>query len=269
MWRSGTDTVSSSVGLSLATGTTSRSIALPVGLFVIGLAFFPKLAAVLAAMPAPVIGAILIYSACFIVVGGLQLLTSRMLDVRRIFGVGIALIFGLSVEISPDLYGHVPEILRPVFSSSVALATVLVVLLSLLFRLGVARKISYKVAPGPAAFNTTHFMIEEQGAAWGMRHEVAIRAEHAINEVVNSAWAFNPELQSLEVTVAFDEISLEVEIDYEGTPLTIAESAPSVEDLATDQGIIALSTYMIRQYADRVKVKNRKGVCTVLIHLDH
>ena len=36
------NTVSSSVGLSLATGTTSRSIALPTGLMVIGLAFFPN-----------------------------------------------------------------------------------------------------------------------------------------------------------------------------------------------------------------------------------
>ena len=118
------NTVSSSIGLSLATGTTTRSIALPAGLAVIALAFFPKIAAVLVAMPAPVVGAMLIYSACFIVIGGLQLLTSRMLDARRIFAVGISFIFGLSVDISPDLYREVPEFLRPVFSSSVALATI-------------------------------------------------------------------------------------------------------------------------------------------------
>ena len=49
------NTVSSSIGLSLATGTTSRALALPTGLLVIGLAFFPKLAAILAVMPAPVV----------------------------------------------------------------------------------------------------------------------------------------------------------------------------------------------------------------------
>jgi xanthine permease XanP len=63
------NTVSSSVGLSLATGTASRSIALPTGLIVIGLAFFPRLTAAVVAMPAPVVGAMLIYSACFIVIG--------------------------------------------------------------------------------------------------------------------------------------------------------------------------------------------------------
>jgi NCS2 family nucleobase:cation symporter-2 len=263
------NTVSSSVGLSLATGTTSRSVALPAGLIVIALAFFPKLAAVLAVMPAPVVGAMLIYSACFIVIGGLQLLTSRMLDARRIFAVGIAFIFGLSVDISPDLYSHVPDYLRPVFSSSVALSTILVIFFSLIFRLGIANKIRFRIQPGPAAFDKIHFVMEEQGAAWGMRREVAMRAEHAINEVANSVYVLNPGLQNAEVSLAFDELNLDAAIEYEGVPIQIAESAPSIEELGTDLGIAALSSFMIRQYVDRVKVKIRKGACVVLVHLDH
>ena len=134
---------------------------------VAALAFFPKLAAVLAAMPAPVVGAILVYSACFIVLGGMQLLTSRMLDSRRIFAVGISLIFGMSVDMAPELYRHAPEVFRPLFSSSTALATILVVSLSLLFRLGIARRVSFEVVPGDAV-EKINSMMEEQGAAWGM-----------------------------------------------------------------------------------------------------
>lgn len=263
------NTVSSSIGLSLATGTTSRSLALPTGLIVISLAFFPKLTAALVAMPAPVVGAMLIYSACFIVIGGLQLLTSRMLDARRIFAVGIAFIFGLSVEISPDLYSRVPDLLRPVFSSSVSFATVLVVSLSLLFRLGIAKRIKFQLRRDPTAFDSMHRIIEEQGAAWGMRREVELRAEHAINEVMNSAFALNPELEQLDVSLAFDEFSLDAEVDYQGTPLDLGDELPSLEALGTEMGIAQLSTFLIRQYADRVKVKSRKGSCTVLIHLDH
>lgn len=263
------NTVSSTVGLSMASGTTSRSLALPTGLIVIALAFFPKLAAVLAAMPAPVVGALLIYSACFIVVGGLQLLTSRMLDARRIFAVGISLIFGLSVEITPELYRNVPEFLRPAFGSSVALATVLVICLNLLFRIGVAKQVTFKVAPGPEAYEQIRYELEQQGAAWGMRHEVALRAEHAINEVVNSAMVLNPTLREMAIALAFDEFSLNIELEYEGAPLEIAESAPSVEDLATDRGIAMLSTFMIREYTDSVKVKLRRGLSCILLHLDH
>ena len=263
------NTVSSSTGLSLATGTTSRSIALPAGLIVIALAFFPRLAAVLTAMPAPVVGAMLIYSACFIVIGGLQLLTSRMLDARRIFAVGIALIFGLSVDISPDLYSHVPNLLRPIFSSSVAFATVLVIPISLLFRVGIASKIKFRVPRAPSASDAIHFMIEQQGSAWGMRREVATLAEQALNEVVNSASLLNPGLKSLEISLVFNELKLDATIEYEGLPIEIVKSAPSFEELCTDEGIAALSTFMIRQFADRVKVKTRNGACTVLMHFDH
>jgi xanthine/uracil permease len=60
-------------------------------------------------------GAVLVYVACFMIVGGLQVITSRMLDVRRTFVVGIALIFGLSVEMVPELYRQVPNSVSPLF----------------------------------------------------------------------------------------------------------------------------------------------------------
>ena len=261
-------TVSSSIGLSLATGTTSRSLAIPTGIMVAALAFFPKLAAVLAAMPAPVVGAILVYSACFIVLGGMQLLTSRMLDSRRIFAVGISLIFGMSVDIAPELYRHAPEVFRPLFSSSTALATILVVSLSLLFRLGIARRVSFEVVPGDA-MEKINSMMEEQGAAWGMRREVVIRAVQAVNETVNSALAFNPGLERVEVSIEFDEFKLGADVEYEGVPIQLAESAPSPESLFTDEGIALLSTFMIRQFVDRIRIKAHKGACRIELTLDH
>jgi len=261
-------TLASSVGLSLATGTTSRSLAMPTGLMVIALAFFPKLAAVLAAMPTPVVGAILIYSACFIVLGGMQLLTSRMLDSRRIFAVGISLLFGLSVDMAPELYRHVPELFRPLFSSSTALATILVVSLSLLFRLGVAKRVSFKVVPGDA-MEKINSMMEDHGAAWGMRREVVVRAIQAVNEAVNSALAFNPGLERANVSIEFDEFKLSADVEYEGVPIQLAESAPSPESLATDEGIAILSTFMIRQFADRVRIKARKSACHIELTFDH
>jgi NCS2 family nucleobase:cation symporter-2 len=259
-------TVSSCIGLSLATGTTSRSLAIPTGIMVAALAFFPKLAAVLAAMPAPVVGAILIYSACFIVLGGMQLLTSRMLDSRRIFAVGISLIFGMSVDVAPELYRHVPEVLRPLFSSSTALATILVVSLSLLFRLGIARRVSFEVVPGDG---TEKIMMEEQGAAWGMRREVAIRAVQAVHETVNSALAFNPGLERVKVSIEFDELKLSADVEYKGVPIQLAESAPSPESLVTDEGVALLSTFMIRHFADRVRIKAHKGACRIELTLGH
>ena len=261
-------TVSSCIGLSLATGTTSRSLAIPTGIMIAALAFFPKLAAVLAVMPAPVVGAILLYSACFIVLGGMQLLTSRMLDSRRIFAVGISLLFGLSVDMAPELYRHVPEGLRPLFSSSTALATVLVISLSLLFRVGIARRVSFEVVPGED-MEKVDSILEEQGAAWGMRREVVISAVQAVHETVNSALTLNPGLERVKINIEFDEFKLVADLEYEGVPIQLAESAPSLESLGTSEGVVLLSTFLIRQLANRVRIKAHKGACRIELTFDH
>lgn len=263
------NTVSSSVGLSLATGTTSRAIALPTGLLVIALAFFPRMAAIFAAMPLPVMGAMLIYSACFIILGGLQLLTSRMLDSRRIFVVGISLIFGLSVEISPEVYRYSPEALRPLFSSSTALATMLVVILSFLFRLGVAKQRNLFFHPGRDTFDVIHNFMEEQGAVWGMRREVEMRAVHAIHEAISSVMTLNPFLKQLEIVVEFDEFNLNAEIVYSGVTPILSNTPPTPEELATDAGIAALSGYMIRGFADRVRIKERDQITRIDLNFAH
>ena len=182
----GQSTFSSNIGLSIATGATSRAVALPAGLFLIGLAFVPGLAAVFAAMPPPVIGAMLVYVACFMILGGFQVVMSRMLDARRTFVVGIAFVFGLSVKIVPEAYQQVPLVLQPFFASSLSLATVLVVLLNLLFRIGVGRQATLSLVPGADSHDRISEFLERQGGAWGMRPEVVVRANDALHELVVS-----------------------------------------------------------------------------------
>ena len=265
----GQNTTSSSIGISIAAGTTSRAIALPLGLLLIGLAFFPKAAAVVAALPSPAVGAVLIYSACFIILGGLQLLTSRMLDARRIFAVGIALIFGLSVEMVPDLYRTVPAFMKPVFSSSTSVATVLVVLLSLLFRIGLRKQRSLELRTGQDHLDEITQFMEHQGAAWGMRQEVVTRATDAAYEVVNNLSLLPLRSEIILLRTSWDELRLDLEIEYAGLPIELADSMPALEEMGTQAGVAHLAGYLIRQYADRVKIREKDGYCRVMLHFDH
>ena len=144
------------------------------------------------------------------------------------------LLFGLSVDMAPELYRTIPEVLHPLFSSSTALATVLVVSLSLLFRLGIARRVSLEVVPGDDMEKIDSTM-EEQGAAWGMRREVVISAVQAVHETVNSALAFN-RTRTVQVSIEFDEFKLAADLEYEGVPIQLAESVPSLESLNAPLG---------------------------------
>ena len=130
------DTSASNVGLSGATGATSRWIGVAAGALFALLGFSPKLAAVLSVMPPPVAGAILIFVVCFMIMAGVQIILSSKPDTRMTFVIGISLAFGLSLDMAPELYAHVPGWLRPMFESSLTLTTVLAVVLHQLFRFG-------------------------------------------------------------------------------------------------------------------------------------
>jgi len=128
------DTSSSNVSLSAASGATSRWIGIAAGALFILLGFSPKLSALLSIMPAPVVGAIIVFVVCFMMMSGLQIILSSKPDTRRVFVIGVSLCFGLSLDMLPDLYGHLAPWLRPFFESSLTLSTVMAVVLNQLLR---------------------------------------------------------------------------------------------------------------------------------------
>jgi xanthine permease XanP len=266
----GQSTFSGNVGLSLATGATSRSIAIPCGVLMILLAFLPKLAAFFAVMPEPVMGAILIYVACYMILAGIQVITSRMLDARRIFVVGIALIFGLSVDMVPGLYGNVPDLIQPLFSSSLAISTVLVVVLNLLFRIGITKRQLLELTPGVDGYQKIFEFMETQGSVWGARREVIMRATAALNEFAESASGLGLVKGKAQVEVSFDEFNLDMDIRYDGELMEFPSRRPTQEALlADDKAVVNLSGFLIRQYADRVKADVTNGRCRIQMHFDH
>jgi NCS2 family nucleobase:cation symporter-2 len=266
----GQSTFSSNVGLSIATGATSRSIALPCGLILIVLAFFPKLAAVFSVMPQPVMGAILVYVASFMILSGIQVITSRMLDTRKTFIVGIPLIFGLSVEMVPGLYAGVPDVLSSLFSSSLSLAAVLVVVLNLLLRIGIAKRQTLELTPGVDDSETIFQFLEKHGSAWGARKEVINRAGAALNEFLESVTTLGLVDGKIAAEVSFDEFNLDIDIRYRGTLMRFPTILPTQAELLHNKKTVAdLSGFLIRHYADQVKSDYVDSHCRVQLHFDH
>lgn len=131
-----TDTSASNVGLSAATSATSRIIGIYAGFIFVCLGFLPKLTAIFSIMPEPIMGAIIIFVTCFMIIQGIQILIGSHMNTRKIFIIGISFVFGLSAIILPDLYSRIPSWLSPIFSSSLALSTLLAILLNQIFNIG-------------------------------------------------------------------------------------------------------------------------------------
>jgi xanthine permease XanP len=266
----GQSTSSSNVGLSIATGATSRAIAYGSGVLMIVLAFCPKLGAVFAVMPKPVMGALLIFVICFMVIAGMQIMMSRMMDARKTFVVGLSFIFGISVDIIPDVYTHVHPWIHPIFSSSLSTATVSAIVLNLIFRIGIAKKVSLVIELGGDAAEKIFTFMDRQGGAWGARKEIINKAQASLNEFVEVATVQNLVRGAVTMEVSFDEYNLDVDIQYRGRLIEISELKPSPEELyERPEALVQLAGFLIRQFADKVSAQEKDGDCLLRLHFEH
>ena len=135
----GTTTSTPTVGLAAATGVTSRKVAYVVGAIFIVLCLFPKLAMLFAVIPRAVIVPALVFTLIFVVINGIQVINSRLMDARRTLTIGIAIIGGAAVEVFPSIAAAAPKAIAPLIGSSLVFSTVTALVLNMLFRIGVKK----------------------------------------------------------------------------------------------------------------------------------
>jgi len=266
----GVSTYTSSIGLAAATGVTSRYVGYAIGGIFVALAFMPKASALFLIMPAPVIGAATLFTSSIIFLNGLQIITSRLLDARRTFVVGLSFMAAMAIELYPAFFNALPPGASVFFSSSLVLGTFTALLLNLVFRLGVRRTQKLAVDPrnvDPVAIET---FMETQGAAWGARRDVIDRAgfdlQQSIETIVDACAPSGP----LEIEASFDEFNLDLRVSYDGPPLQLPERRPTNEEImASDEGARRLAGFLLRKYADRIESTHKAGRSTILFHFDH
>ncbi len=266
----GLNASTANIGLAGATGVTSRRIAYATGGIFIVLAFMPKLSGLLAVMPRPVMGAALMFVAAFIIVSGLQIITSRMLDPRRTFVIGLSFVIAIAVDISPAYFRTFPTSVQPLFASSLVVGMLSAILLNLVFRIG-ARKIqNLVVTPGQVDPGALEQFMEANGASWGARRDIIERASFNLTQSIETISESCDPQGPLEIAASFDEFRLDVRVSYSGPPLQMPEKRPTNEEIMeSDEGQRRLAGFLLRRYADRVTATHRNGRSTVLFHFDH
>jgi xanthine permease XanP len=266
----GGNTQSSANGMANATGVASRSVAYWLGAMLIVFAFFPVVPAALVAMPRAVVGAAFLFTACFIMISGLQIITSRLLDARRTFIVGIALTLSLGHEIFPALYKSAPTVLAPFVSSGLVIGLIIALLLNAFFRIGMRTRASVAIEPGAGAHDAIRAFLEQQGGKWGARRDVVERAIFGTAQAEESIVAHCNVQGPVEVEASFDEFNLDVRLAWQGDELQLPDKRPSEEEIReTEEGLFLLAGYLIQRNADRVRA-SRKGDRAVLeFHFQH
>lgn len=265
----GQSTSSTNVGLTIATGATSRYIAFFTGLVLLVLAFCPKLAGIFAIMPAPVIGATLIFALGFMVVAGFQIVMSRIIDARKTFVIGLPLIFGLTMDLIPGLHESAPHFLQPVLASSLSTATVLAVLLNLVLRIGVRSTATLRLSTGMNFSQAVFGFMQDQGGAWAARPEVVERAAGVMNEYMEAVTETLAPDDQVDMAVSFDEYNLNIDIRHTGEPPRFPDRPPTPEEMFEEGGTGLMAGYLVQFWTDRVTAKSKDDKAQVRLHFDH
>lgn len=276
-----TATSSANIALTHISRSTSRWIGLLIAVLLALTAFLPQVTLALTLIPTPVIGAVEIYAAAYLIVSGVELIASRAMDARGIFMVGIAFVAGVGVMFVPELADLAPESLQFLARNGIIVAGLTAIALNLLFRLGISQRarLAFAEDHGGTSRQIVDF-VEENGAHWSARRDAVRRAAQAALEAVEAIQATGADRRIQEVRGSFDEFNLDFELLHSGQPLNLQGSQPhSHTDLldidedaflaALDETMASVSQVLLKRLADRVSSGRRGEQSYLRLHFDH
>jgi NCS2 family nucleobase:cation symporter-2 len=266
----GVSVAGSSVSLAAAARATSRTIgyAVAAGFFILSLV--PRFSLLILTVPQPVLGAVLVFLSCSLMVSGVSIMSSRLLDTRKTFTLGIAFAFAVTTPALARAGGMLPYWMAPVVVSPLLASALIAILLNPLLRLGIRRQVELEIPPGGLPQEDVAKFITRAGAAWGARRDVIERAQGPIAEcldtLVDAELADGPG----RLTLGFNELQLDARISWRGAPLVLSTAPPSKEELVSDDTAAArMAGYLIGRLASRVTSRVVNGMAEVHLRFDH
>lgn len=253
-------------GVMAATGVASRRIAFAIAAILAVIALQPRLLGILTLMPKPVMAAAMLFTSAFIMISGIQIITTRVLDSRRtlVIGMGISTFFGVTVY--PSAFSGAPHWAQPIVTTPLVLATLVALALNLVFRIGIKKRVTMTIdAQSPALRDVTAF-IERCAGVWGARRDVTNRVEFAVQQSLEAIIAYCDAKGPIKIELSFDEFVIGADITYDGKSMEFPTEAPGKEELfESEQGYPRLAGFLIRQHTDR-RLQIKGGVRLLFDH---
>ncbi len=95
-------------------------------------------------------------------------------------------------------------------------------------------------------------------------------ASHAVALTCDALLDFGLAKSEIRITTRFDDMNLDITIQYHGDPLPLPTHSPSEKEIQEDDTqLINLTGFLIRNYVDTIQAVSKNGDCTISIHYDH
>ncbi|MBV9498573.1 MAG: hypothetical protein JO138_04300 [Acidobacteriaceae bacterium] len=261
------------VGISGVTGATSRVIGFAAALILLIFGISPKLSGFFLLIPQEVAGSLLVFTACFMISGGMQIMLSRSVDTRAVYVIGVSTLLALSESVFPAYFTDLPRPVRSLTDSPLALSLGAALVLSLFFRLG-TRQVASIAWQGPeAAIAPAIASMREKLQTWKVNPGlVDTSAEHAreILEYVVEHHSHHPHPSEGMLRALYNGLELRLEISYRGSPTAHLPTlrhphAPVSGELDDEEAAayVGLRNFLRGLNVDRQQIKAKKTAVIV------
>ena len=254
------------VGVSIATGVTSRAVAFAASTVLFGLAFMPKVADVFLQLPLAVAGALLVFTASIMLASGLQLMLSRPLDIRFTFVIGIGLLLPLTRLVSLDYFNALPGWLSVLTNSGLALGLSSAIGLLLIFRIASGRQQTILWRKAEEALAELEEALEFRRKEWGLTGDVIERGLTNTRQTI----ALLREGQLLRdpvlIRLAERDNALEIELRYKGLPMVVPDLLSRSEMHEETPMFAGLQDVGIGVFPDRSSTSSQGAETTISLY---
>jgi NCS2 family nucleobase:cation symporter-2 len=253
-------------GLVAATGVASRSVAYSIAAILVLAGVVPAFAGLLTIMPAPVMAAGLLFPAAFIMINGVQIISSRVLDARRTVVIGAGILTFLLVALFPNTFVGAPSWQQSIVSSPLVLATIVALTLNLIFRIGITKSVEMKIVPAALDLDEVETFVDRSAGGWGARHDGIVRVKMALLQAVEAAAEASDPDHAINLTMTYDEFDIGAEITYRGEPILLPDAPPSPDEIQEPGGHRLLAGFIIKRQADKVQSAKKGDACVLRLH---
>lgn len=125
---------SQNVGLITMTKVASRFVVIISGIILMVMGIFPKLGALIAIMPEPVLGGAGVVMFGMVAASGIKTLSRVKMNNRNLLIIAISFALGLGVTVRPEITSNLPTGLQMLFSSGISTGTIAALVMNILLR---------------------------------------------------------------------------------------------------------------------------------------
>ncbi len=177
-------TYSTSISVVDMTGVASRRVGILSGVFMVLLAFFPKIAAFILSIPAPVVGSYLFVLILLLFMHGIRMVTEDGLSYEKGFIVGMGFWLGIGFQQKVIFYDLMPDWLAPILGNGMTSGTVVTLLLVALLTLRRGKKSTFKTSLKTDSLAEIQSFVSSFGASQKWADSATNRLQLAVEETM-------------------------------------------------------------------------------------